>query len=81
MKVYFRFAGLGLACIFALMIFFGGWYTVNQGDRALVLRFGRVVETSGPGFHFKVPFMDGVEKISVRTRKTENTLMVYSRDI
>ena len=64
-----------------IIVALDSWYTVNQGDRALVLRFGRVIETSGPGFHFKVPIMDSVEEISVRTRKMTDKLAVYSKDI
>lgn len=77
----FYVAMASVLCLIGLT-FLGGWYTVNQGDRALVLRFGKVVETAEPGFHFKLPFIDSVEKISVRTRKlTENRLTAYSRDV
>lgn len=70
-----------LAGIMAVALLGMSWYTVNQGDRALVLRFGRVVSTSGPGIHFKVPFMDKVQKVSVRTCKMAYKMAVYSKDI
>jgi regulator of protease activity HflC (stomatin/prohibitin superfamily) len=57
------------------------FYSVNQGDRALVLRFGKVVDVAEPGLHFKLPLVDSVEIISVRTRKTTHRLAVYSKDI
>ena len=57
------------------------FYSVNQGDRALVLRFGKVVDVADPGLHFKLPLVDSVEIISVRTRKTTHRLAVYSKDI
>jgi regulator of protease activity HflC (stomatin/prohibitin superfamily) len=67
--------------IVLLLVIAGSWYSVDQGDRALVLRFGKIVDTTGPGLHFKVPFIDNIEKISVRTRKMMNKLGVYSKDI
>ena len=67
--------------LFAIIICWSGWYTVDQGDRAVVLRFGKLSEVTGPGLHFKLPFVDGVEKISVRTRKNTHKINVYSKDI
>jgi membrane protease subunit HflK len=38
------------------------FYRVDAQERAVVLRFGRFVETTGPGLHFKLPFpIDSVE--------------------
>ncbi|MDR2488794.1 MAG: hypothetical protein LBD42_04805 [Desulfovibrio sp.] len=71
----------GIAVLIFLMAMLKAWYSVNQGDRALVLRFGEVIETTGPGLHFKAPFIDGIEIISVRTRKITHKLAVYSKDI
>ncbi|MDR2800941.1 MAG: prohibitin family protein [Desulfovibrio sp.] len=74
--------GRSLILIFAVIILFlSSWYSVEQGDRALVLRFGKVIETTAPGLHFKVPIVDNIETISVRTKKLTNKLAVYSRDI
>lgn len=61
-------AGIFVIGIFvALAATFGAFYTVDSGERAVVLRYGAVIETSGPGLHFKLPFIDGVETISTRT--------------
>ena len=70
-----------IGILFFLLIIQGSWYTVNQGDRALVLRFGRIVDTSEPGLNFKLPLIDDVRKISVRTRKISSVTEVYSKDI
>lgn len=60
---------------------YGCWYTVNQGDRALVLRFGKVIEVTEPGLHFKLPIIDSPVRVSVRTRKMQNKQAVYSKDV
>jgi regulator of protease activity HflC (stomatin/prohibitin superfamily) len=71
-----------MGCVLILLpLIFASWYTVDQGDKALVLRFGKVVETADPGFHFKIPFIDGIKRVSVRTQKMVNKLAVYSKDI
>ncbi len=40
-------------------------YTVNQRDTAIKFRFGEIVEANiKPGLHFKIPFVNTVEKFS-----------------
>lgn len=67
--------------IFALSVVFGSWYTVDSGDRGVLLRNGAVVGTAEPGLGFKLPIVDSVRKISVRTnaRKYEG-VAAYSKD-
>jgi regulator of protease activity HflC (stomatin/prohibitin superfamily) len=74
--------GLGvLAALVAVYVLFASWYTVDQGERAVVLRFGAIVGEAGPGPHLKVPFIDSVRKITVQnqTRRYQN-VEAYSRD-
>jgi modulator of FtsH protease HflK len=48
--------------LFAAWILLTSFYRVDAQERAVVLRFGRFVETTGPGLHFKLPFpIDSVE--------------------
>lgn len=56
-------------------------YTVEQGDRAVVLRFGHLYNVTEPGLNFKLPFVDSVRDVSVRTRKMNGKLPVYSKDV
>jgi len=72
---------IGIVVLVGLIIISGSWFTVNQGDRAVILRFGRVIDKAEPGFHFKVPFIDTIKTISVRTKKIHNKTEVYSKDI
>jgi membrane protease subunit HflK len=37
------------------------WFTVQPEETGIVQRFGKVMRTSGPGLHFKLPF--GIEKV------------------
>ncbi len=66
--------------IFVVSLLFGTYYTVNQGERAVLLRFGQAVATEGPGLHFKLPLMETVEKLSVREEKESFKTEAYSKD-
>ncbi|HEY2070130.1 MAG TPA: prohibitin family protein [Rhizomicrobium sp.] len=74
---------LGLIVLGALFLLFGldgTWYTVDQGERAVLLRWGQAVGIEGPGLHFKVPLVEAVVKMSVREQKEEFKTQAYSQD-
>lgn len=64
-SVKWSVAGLGLFIVI-LMIVFGSWFQVDQGDRGVVLRNGKIVSIAEPGLGFKMPIIDNVHMISVR---------------
>jgi regulator of protease activity HflC (stomatin/prohibitin superfamily) len=80
-KSMFRLGSSLLVGLVAVYIAFTSWYTVDQGERAVVLRLGATVGEAGPGLHFKVPWIDSVRKITVQNqnRRYQN-LEAYSRD-
>jgi len=43
------------AVILGVWLFFTATYRVQAQERGVVLRFGQYIETTGPGFHFKLP--------------------------
>ncbi len=48
--------GLLIGAAVAAWIVFTSFYRVDAQERGVVLRFGRFVETTEPGLHFKLPF-------------------------
>ena len=54
-----------LALIIALAL--GGLYRVGQGEQALVLTFGKVTGTNGPGLYWRVPLAQQVVSRSITT--------------
>ena len=50
-----RLWGIGIAVVAGLWIVLTSAYRVDPQERGVVLRFGRYVETTGPGLHFKLP--------------------------
>lgn len=77
-------AGMAAAAVTVLAgatAIFGSWYTVDEGERGVLTRNGAVIGVATPGLGFKLPLVDDVEKISVRTEiATFDELAAYSRD-
>lgn len=77
---------VGIVCaavgvILALTIVLGSWYTIDQGERGVLLRNGAVIGTAEPGLGFKTPWIEDVVEISVQTQtRTFTKLVAYSRD-
>src|SRR5260221_10820009 len=59
--------GIVAAIIVIVIIAAESWYTVDQTERVVRLRYGADIGTAQPGLGFKIPLIDSVEKISVKT--------------
>jgi regulator of protease activity HflC (stomatin/prohibitin superfamily) len=77
-------AGIVIAVLVGLILLTvvgGSFYTVDQGERGVILRNGKVVGTAEPGLGFKLPIVDSVKEITVQTQaRVYNKVAVYSRD-
>jgi len=45
------------------VLLFNSFYTVNANENGVVLRLGKYYITTQPGLHFKIPFIDTVERV------------------
>ncbi len=69
------------AIIFVGYVVFQSFYTVNEQERAVVLRFGEYSRTEPPGLRFKVPLIDSVNLVRVTSvRNTESTGQMLTQD-
>jgi len=57
------------------------FYTIDTGERGVVLRLGRLEGVVGEGLHVKMPFMDHIEKLSIRDNNLTVKTEVSSSDI
>lgn len=55
-------------------------YTVNEGHIGIVKRFSEAKKQVNPGLHFKLPLIDSVEEIEVRTRKNEEKMASSTKE-
>jgi regulator of protease activity HflC (stomatin/prohibitin superfamily) len=61
----------GLVVALVLSLFGGSFYTVDEGERAVVVSQGKISAIAVPGFHWKTPFIDDAHTVSVRTQAVE----------
>lgn len=64
-----------------LIIFLGGWFTVNAGQVGVVTRFGAVNRVVNPGVGFKIPFIEGYTSMDTRTQKDQVDVTAASQDL
>lgn len=82
-KDRFQWAWLALVLVFLVVVtlFFGSWYTIDQGERGVHLRNGAVVGSAEPGLGFKVPVIDTIKLISVQNLTVQyDKVSAYSKD-
>jgi regulator of protease activity HflC (stomatin/prohibitin superfamily) len=78
----------GAVAIAALVILASTYFTIDQGERGVILHWGAIAGEAEPGLHFKMPIITSIEKISVQVQKeafektgeSDNRLQAYSRD-
>lgn len=64
-----------------LSVLLGTWYTIDEGERGVILRNGAVVGVAAPGLGFKLPIIDDVVPVSVQNRIIAwDNVEAYSRD-
>ncbi len=69
-------AGIGkvVLIILAVMLFqliYSSFYTIEPGERGVVLRFGQYARTTTPGLHFKIPYLEDMTKVNVEAVRKE----------
>lgn len=71
-----------ILAVLAVCFIWGSFYTVETGQQAAVSRFGKFVNVTGEGLHFKIPFIDSADIITVRnTSYGFNDLEVSTKDM
>jgi regulator of protease activity HflC (stomatin/prohibitin superfamily) len=80
--------GFVLAGLVILIVLYSSYFTIDQGERGVILHNGAMAGEAEPGLHFKMPIITSIEKISVQVQKEsfENNaqgdarMQAYSRD-
>jgi len=79
-----RFKRMGIFIVGGLIvigILSGMFLTVDAGNRGVLLRFGKVAGVLGEGLNVKLPFIDKVEQMSVKTHLFESKASAASKDL
>ena len=66
---------------FSFVLLMGTFYTIDEGERGVVLSYGKFEKIADAGLHFKIPMVNKVVKIPVRTTTgTLDKVFAYSSD-
>lgn len=76
----------GIVSVAAFIVCLLTYFTVDEYERIVVTRFGKVVEVADPGLHFKIPFVNSthafrVDMLSVSPEKPVNTYTVDNQEV
>lgn len=84
-KLIIKWTKRGVIVLIVLILVFGSIGTVDAGERGVRVRLGNVIGSVNPGLYFKLPFLEQVYRISVRTQSVvyerENPLTSASSDL
>ncbi len=65
--------------IVVLVVLYASLFVVQEGQRGIVLRFGKVLrddenkpQVYSPGLHFKIPFIETVKSLDARIQTMDN---------
>ena len=74
--------GVTLIALVVVGVFgYSGFYTSTDAERAVVLRFGKVDRTETAGLHWKIPFIEEVQKVDVNLmRQTQASGSMLTKD-
>jgi regulator of protease activity HflC (stomatin/prohibitin superfamily) len=77
-----RYVFLGAIAIIGLIVLFGSFYIVGAGERGVLLTWGKPADYAiGEGLHFKIPMVQEVIIIDVKTHKYEADASAASKDL
>ncbi|MFV8570421.1 FtsH protease activity modulator HflK [Marinobacter sp. SBS5] len=65
-------------------VLYQSFYTVDEQERAVVLRFGEYNRTESPGLRFKVPLIDSATKVlvtNVRTARSSGQMLTQDENL
>ena len=75
--------GITAAAVFTTAMVLDGWSTVGTGKRGLKVKFGEIVSEAPltEGFYFKLPFVESIKEVNVRTQTITGKMETYTKDV
>lgn len=73
---------IGIVALVILMAIFNSFTIINAGEVGIKTRLGKIIDTEmSEGVNFKIPFIDKVEKVSIKVNKVEVMGNAASKDL
>jgi regulator of protease activity HflC (stomatin/prohibitin superfamily) len=77
----FGAAGLTVAALLLILYIVSPFFTVGEYERTVVTRFGQFHSLAGPGLHFRIPFVNGLETFPIGIQRMQKDhLNTYTID-
>jgi regulator of protease activity HflC (stomatin/prohibitin superfamily) len=68
--------------VFVIILLFSSFYTIPAGKRGIILTFQKPSDNVvSEGLHFKIPFIQQIVKVDIKTMKYESTIGGASKDL
>ena len=80
-NVNLRAIAFGILAVISLWALLSFFFTIDAGERGVVLRFGAVTRVVAEGIQWKLPFMEQVVKMSFRVQESTTKTEAASRDL
>ncbi|MCL2183435.1 MAG: prohibitin family protein [Chitinispirillia bacterium] len=83
-KIMQQMARIYTAIIIGLLtiaVLVGSIYTIKAGERGIVFTWGKITGVTNEGIHFKIPIMQTVTKVDIRTRQGEIPAEAASKNL
>ena len=82
----FGAAGLAVAGLLLILLYIiSPFFTVGEYERTVVTRFGQFHSLAGPGLHFRIPFVNGLETFPIGIQRMQkdhlNTYTVDNQEL
>ena len=82
----FGAAGLAVAALLLILLYvISPFFTVGEYERTVVTRFGQFHSLAGPGLHFRIPFVNGLETFPIGIQRMQkdhlNTYTVDNQEL
>ena len=67
-KHFLRMLNVGTLALILLIVVGNGYYVIEEQEQAVVVTLGQASITDSPGIHFKIPFIQEVQKVSMAAK-------------
>ena len=80
-KKYKKYLPLVLAGLIALIVITDGFFTIQPGEVGIKVRLGKIVDSYSEGLYFKIPFIEKIDRFSIRIQRADIETSAFSNDM
>jgi regulator of protease activity HflC (stomatin/prohibitin superfamily) len=80
-KKYKKFLPLIVGALIALVVIADGFFTIQPGEVGIKVRLGKIVDSYSEGLYFKIPFVEKIDRFSIRIQRADIKTSAFSNDM